>query len=89
LLDNFKDIKLPAIEPLIKLVPTIKLIGKLMVSLKIKLILDFLELFCIPISNKINKQELKISKENIFLKVGMIWFFIGLNFNTNYISYFW
>ena len=36
------------------------------------LILDFLELFCMPIINKINKLELKIINENNFLKGNII-----------------
>ena len=48
--------KLPIKEPLMKLEPIIKLIGNLTVSFIKKLTLLLLELFCIPIINKRNKQ---------------------------------
>jgi len=47
-------------EPLIKLNPIIKLIGKLTVSLNIKLTLLFFELFCIPIIKIKNNEKLNI-----------------------------
>tara|TARA_B100000161_G_C33176081_1_gene249444 strand:- start:140 stop:382 length:243 start_codon:yes stop_codon:yes gene_type:complete len=65
----FKDRKLPTIEPLIKLLPTIKLIGNFTVSSTIKLTVFLFELFWIPIINKINKKELKVAKKNIFLNM--------------------
>ena len=61
-------IKLPKIEPLIKLTPTIKLIGKLTVLFITKLTLLLFELFCIPIISNKNKQELNANVKNIFLK---------------------
>jgi hypothetical protein len=59
--------KLPVIEPVMKLTPTIKLIGKATVSLLNKLIFLLFELFCIPIINSKNKQELKVIEKSIFL----------------------
>ena len=59
--------KLPVIEPVMKLTPTIKLIGKAIVSFLNKLTFLLLELFCMPIINNKNKQELKvIEKINFF-----------------------
>ncbi len=58
--------KLPIKEPLIKLAPTIKLIGNLTVSFIKKLILLLLELFCIPTINNRNKQELNVVAKIIF-----------------------
>ena len=52
--------KLPVIEPVMKLTPTIKLIGNAIVSFLNKLIFLLLELFCMPIINNKNKQELKV-----------------------------
>ena len=52
--------KLPVIEPDMKLTPTIKLIGKEIVSCLNKLTFPLIELFCIPIINNKNKQELKV-----------------------------
>ena len=66
--------KLPVIEPVMKLTPTIKLIGKATVSFLNKLTLLLIELFCIPIINIKNKQELKVIEKIIF-------------FNTPDISY--
>ena len=61
--------KLPKIEPNIKLDPTIKLIGSSIVSSIKKSTLLLLELFCIPINNIKNKQELKITANvNLFIK---------------------
>ena len=54
--------KLPKIEPNIKLDPTTKLIGSLIVSFIKKLTLLLFELFCIPINKIANKQELKIAE---------------------------
>ena len=59
--------KLPVIEPVMKLTPTIKLIGKATVSFLNKLIFLLFELFCIPIINSKNKQELKVIEKIIFL----------------------
>ena len=52
--------KLPVIEPDMKLTPTIKLIGKGILSFLNKFTFLLLELFCIPIINNKNKQELKV-----------------------------
>ena len=60
--------KLPVIEPVMKLTPTIKLIGKAIVSFLNKLTSLLLELFCMPIINNKNKQELKVTKKINFLK---------------------
>ena len=61
--------KLPNIEPKIKLVPTIKLIGSSIVSLINKSTLLLFELFWIPINNRINKHELKTDdNNNYFIK---------------------
>ena len=61
--------KLPKIEPNIKLEPTIKLIGSSIVSSINRSILFLFELFCIPINNVKNKQELKIiAKKSFFIK---------------------
>ena len=59
--------KLPRIEPNIKLDPTIKPIGSSIVSLFNKSTLLLFELFCIPINKSTNKHELKITVKNIFL----------------------
>ena len=59
--------KLPKIEPNMKLEPTIKLIGRSIVSLINKSTLLLFELFCIPINKAKNKQELKINAKNNFL----------------------
>ncbi len=55
------------IDPVIKLTPTIKLIGKAILSFLNKLTLLLLELFCIPIINNKNKQELKVIEKINFL----------------------
>ena len=60
--------KLPVIDPVMKLTPIIKLIGKAIVSFLNKLTLFLLELFCIPIINIKNKQELKVIEKINFLK---------------------
>ena len=54
--------KLPKIEPNIKLDPIKKLIGSSIVSLIKKSTLLLFELFCIPINKSANKQELKIAE---------------------------
>ena len=58
--------RLPKIEPLIKLEPTIKLIGNSIELFFKKLTLLLFELFCIPIINKDSKQKLYTDVENIF-----------------------
>ena len=65
--------RLPDIDPHIKLMPTIKLIGKLTVSPKINLTLLLFELFCIPIINSKNKVEFKTIAKNIFLSKTIIY----------------
>ena len=54
-------------DPLIKLVPIIKLTGRLTVSSINKLTLFLIELFCIPIINNKNKQELNVKVKNNLL----------------------
>ena len=66
----------PIKDPQIKFVPIIKLIGNLIVSFIKKLTLLFLELFCIPIINKKNKQELKVIAKIIFFNFGEVINFI-------------
>ena len=56
-------------EPPTKLDPIIKLIGRLTVLFIIKSTLLLLELFCIPIINNKNKQELKVKFKIIFLSI--------------------
>jgi hypothetical protein len=60
-------IKLPVTEPDMKLTPTIKLIGKAIVSVLNKLTFLLLELFCMPIINNKNRKELKVIEKNNFL----------------------
>ena len=62
-----KGINPPNREPVIKLVPIIKLIGKSTVSLMNKLSFVFSELFWIPIINIKNKKKLKLILKNTFL----------------------
>ena len=62
-----KTLKLPKIEPDIKLDPITKLIGSSIVSMINKSIRLLSELFCIPINKSTNKQELKIAAKNNFL----------------------
>ena len=64
--------KLPVIEPDMKLTPTIKLIGKAIVSVLNKLTFLLLELFCMPIINNKNKQELKVIEKINFLNISNI-----------------
>tara|TARA_B100000963_G_C22155242_1_gene463555 strand:- start:114 stop:329 length:216 start_codon:yes stop_codon:yes gene_type:complete len=59
--------RLPDTDPEIKLIPIIKLIGKLTVSPMINLTLLLFELFCIPIIKSKNKAEFKVSANNTFL----------------------
>jgi len=65
---KFRVKRFPEIDPEIKLIPIIKLIGKLTVSPIINLILPLFELFCIPIIKSKNKAEFKVMVNNIFLK---------------------
>tara|TARA_B100000886_G_C20220928_1_gene406395 strand:- start:391 stop:627 length:237 start_codon:yes stop_codon:yes gene_type:complete len=66
--------KLPVIEPVMKLTPTIKLVGKAMLSFLNKLTFLLLELFCIPINNNKNKLKLKVIEKINFLKVPNIYY---------------
>ena len=76
--------KLPVIEPDMKLTPTIKLIGKEIVSCLNKLTFPLLELFCIPIINNKNKQELKVIEKINLLNASDIYLITQYNFNINY-----
>ena len=67
LLFLLKIIKLPKIDPNIKLDPTTKLIGSSIVSSINKFTLLLFELFCIPINKTRNKQELKTTPKINFL----------------------
>jgi len=80
--------KLPVIEPDMKLTPTIKLIGKEIVSFLNKLTFVLLELFCIPIINNKNKQELKAIEKNNLLNPSDISYITQYISNTNYKLYF-
>ena len=51
-----------------KLTPIMKLIGNLIVSLKIKFTFLLFELFCIPTIKIKNKDKLNVSEKNIFFK---------------------
>ena len=66
--------RLPIIEPPIKLEPITKLTGNFTVSFFKKLTLVLLELFCIPIINNRNKQELKVLAKIIFFNINDIYF---------------
>ena len=59
----------PKKDPVMKLEPTIKEIGRSIVKSVNKFTLLLFELFCIPIIRHINKQELKIKfKDNFLIK---------------------
>ena len=62
-----KTLKLPKIEPKIKLDPTIKLTGSSIVSLIKKSTFLLFELFWMPINKNKNKQELNIPANNNLL----------------------
>ena len=66
--------RLPTIEPLMKLVPIMKLMGNFIDSSIIKLTLDLFELFWIPIINIQNKLKLKVKLKKNFLKGNNIYF---------------
>ena len=70
---------LPDNEPQIKLTPTIKLTGNLIVSLKIKLTFFWDELFCIPIIKTINNEILNVIAKNNFLNR-----YDSINFTNEY-----
>ena len=79
-----KGTKLPVIEPVMKLTPTIKLIGKAILSFLNKLTFLLIELFCMPIINNKNKQALKVNEKINFLKASDIYLITQYNFNINY-----
>ena len=64
--------KLHVIEPVMKLTPTIKLIGKAILSFLKRLTFLLFELFCMPIINNKNKQELKVIEKINFLNASDI-----------------
>ena len=72
------------IEPPMKLEPTIKLTGNSTVLSISKLTLLLLELFCIPIISKKNKQKLNVDMKNNFFNIKSICLTIFLDFNSNY-----
>ena len=67
-----------------KLTPTIKLIGKAILSFLKRLTFLLFELFCMPIINNKNKQELKIIEKINFLKTLDISYIIQCMFNIDY-----
>ena len=71
---KFNDKNPPIKEPLIKLVPMMKLIGNLIVSLIIKLTFFWEELFCIPMINIKNIVKLNVKLIKNFLKAKSILF---------------
>ena len=75
---------LPIIEPLIKLAPTIKPIGRDTVSSRIKSTLLFVELFCNPTNNRQKRQELNNDTVNIFLIMKLKSLKSLFKFNANY-----
>ena len=73
MLSKLKVKTLPIIDPLMKLDPIIKLIGKFIVSSINKLTLLFFELFWIAIINNKNKQELNVTlKTKFFNRKGIL-----------------
>ena len=80
--------KLPVIEPVMKLTPTIKLIGKAIVSFLNKLTFVLVELFWIPIINNKNKQELKVIEKINFLNASDISYITQYISNIDYKLYF-
>ena len=71
-----------------KLIPTMKLIGKLIVSFIIKFTLVCFELFCMPIIKSKNKDKLNPNAKSNFL-IGMIIYLFSLfGFNINHKLYF-
>tara|TARA_B100000242_G_scaffold96699_2_gene66320 strand:+ start:30079 stop:30312 length:234 start_codon:yes stop_codon:yes gene_type:complete len=63
--------KLEVIDPPIKLIPTIKLIGKFIVSSNIKLTLLLVELFCIPIIKIENRDKLNMIGNKVFITINI------------------
>ena len=84
MLSKKNGIKLPVIEPVMKLTPTIKLIGKATVSFLNKLTFLLLELFCMPIINNKNKQELKVIEKISLLNDSDISYITQYISNINY-----
>ena len=80
--------ELPIIEPVMKLTPTIKLTGKAIVSFLNKLTSLLLELFCMPIINNKNKQELKVIEKINLLNASDISYIAQYISNTDYKLYF-
>ena len=76
--------RLPDTDPEIKLIPIIKLIGKLTVSPMINLTLLLLELFCIPIIKSKNKAEFKVMVNNTFLNKIIFYLVNYFYFGTNH-----
>ena len=76
--------KLPSKEPLIKLVPMIKLIGNSIVSSINKLTLALFALFWIPISNKKKKIKFIVVLNKVFFSLKSICNVFGVNLNINY-----
>ena len=74
------NIKPPSKEPLIKLVPMMKLIGNAIVSSINKFTLALFELFWIPISNKKKKIKFIVVLNEIFLILKIILIIIGDKF---------
>ena len=85
---KFKLVKPPSKEPLIKLVPMIKLIGNAIVSSINKLTLALFELFWIPISNKKKKVKFIELLNKNFFNLKNILIFLVLTPTTNYKSNF-
>ncbi len=67
-----------------KLTPTIKLIGKEILSFLNKFTFLLLELFCIPIINNKNKQKLKVIEKINFLKAPDIYYMTQYISNIDY-----
>ena len=76
--------KLPVIEPVMKLTPTIKLIGKAILSFLNKLTFLLIELFCMPTIKNKNKQELKVTEKINLLKALEIFFITQYISNIDY-----
>ena len=64
--------RLPVMDPPIKLIPIMKLIGSVIVSLKIKFTFSFFVLFCMLTIRSNRREKLNIKVNNIFLNVNNI-----------------
>ena len=71
-----------------KLTPTIKLIGKAIVSVLNKLTFLLLELFCMPIIKNKNKKELKVIEKINLLKTPNMFYISQYISNIDYKLYF-